>query len=162
MSLTKTLIAEIEHESAGTRKILERIPQDKFDWKPHPKSNSLKALASHVAGLSSWPGVIAKTDHLDLASLKGAEINSTEDLVKEFDNNIKQALDTLRNTKDEELSGKWSLRKGDHVIAELPKAVSMRSIALSHLYHHRAQLSVYLRLLDVPVPGMYGPSADEK
>ena len=101
MSLTKSLIAEIEHESAGTRKILERIPQDKFDWKPHPKSNSLKALASHVAGLSSWPGVIAKTDHLDLASLKGAEINSTEDLNKVMDILIKEdILDDENNLND--------------------------------------------------------------
>lgn len=162
MSLTKSLIAEFEHESAGTKRILERIPKEKFDWRPHAKSRTLKELASHVAGLSAWPGVILKSDTLDLTTIKSAEINSTEDLVNELNRNVQHSLDTLKTAKDEDFQGKWTLKSGDHVVLEVPKSVGIRSVALNHMYHHRAQLSVYLRLLDIPVPGMYGPSADEK
>lgn len=162
MSLTH-LIAEFEHESANTRKMLEKVQQEKFDWRPHPKSMTLKSLSSHIAGLAAWPGLIAKTDVVDLANVKSQkEIKTTADLVEEFDLNVQQTRAVLSEAKEEELRNKWILKSGGHVILEIPKSVAIRSIAMNHVIHHRAQLSVYLRLLDVAVPGMYGPSADEK
>lgn len=164
MSLTKALIGEIQHESESTKKMIERVPSEKFDWQPHPKSMKMKNLATHIVGLADWPELIVKSDELDLAggNLKVPDVNSTEDLVKVLNEKIQKSIEALGETQDEELKKEWVLRAGDHVIAKLPKSVAIRSIALNHLYHHRAQLSVYLRLLDVSVPGMYGPSADDK
>ncbi|MCC6384914.1 MAG: DinB family protein [Bacteroidia bacterium] len=163
MSLTESFIREIEHESANTRKMLERIPPGQFDWKPHQKSMSLKNLASHITGLSAWPGVIVKSQYLDLAvsNSNKTEIKTTSDLIDELDRNVKQSIDALKSVQDENLKEYWSLKRGDHVIFEMPKSAVIRSMALNHSYHHRAQLGVYLRILNISVPGMYGPSADE-
>ncbi|MCZ2223164.1 MAG: DinB family protein [Chitinophagales bacterium] len=164
MSLTKALITEIQHESVSTKKMLERVPAEKFDWRPHAKSMTLKQLATHIANLSGWVSLIIKTDYLDFleGTLKRPEINTTEDLVKENQSGTEQTIEALQSAKDEDLLNQnWTLRKGEHVIMEMTKAAFIRSMALNHLYHHRAQLSVYLRLLDIPIPGMYGPSADE-
>ncbi len=164
MTLTKALISEIEHEAANTKKMLERVPADKFDWQPHPKSMTLKQLATHIANLSGMTGKIITTKNLDLAdsSIKKPEINSTQDLLKELEEGTSQTLNALKSVKDEDLNENWIMRRGDHIIINIPKAAAIRNMGLSHLYHHRAQLGVYLRLLDVPVPGMYGPSSDDK
>lgn len=164
MSLTQALIAEIEHESASTKKILERVPDEKFDWTPHDKSMSLKKLATHIATLVAMPGFIAGAPYLDFAEgkFRVPEINSTADLVKAVDDATAQTINALKAINDEDLDAKWSMRRGEHVIVEAPKKVAIRTMGLNHLYHHRGQLSVYLRLLNVPVPGMYGPSADER
>lgn len=163
MSLVDAIIAEIEQEAHNTRKILALVPTDKFDWKPHEKSMPLKNLAAHIAGLAEWPAVIAKTDYLDLAEggLSRPEIRSAEDLVREQEKNTQKSVEVLRAAKESDLKGNWVLRSGDHVILDLPKMAVIRSMAMNHIYHHRAQLGVYLRLLDIAIPGMYGPSADE-
>lgn len=164
MSLTQSLIQEIKHESASTRKMLERVPADKFDWRPHEKSMSLKSLATHVADLAGMTGIAASKDYLDFMEDNGAkpQINSTEDLVAHFDALNNNTIEILKELKDEDLNKEWTMRAGDHIIMQAPKKVAIRSMGLNHLYHHRAQLGVYLRLLDIPIPGMYGPSADEK
>jgi len=163
MPLTSALIKEIEQEAASTKKMLARVPEDKFDWRPHEKSMTLKQLSRHVAFLSEWAGFITQTSELDFANnnLKRPEVNNTADLLKVHEQGVRSSIDALQATKDEDLEATWTLRNGAHVISEATKAVTIRRMALSHTYHHRAQLGVYLRLLDVPVPGMYGPSADD-
>lgn len=163
MSLIQALISEIENESKGTRKTLERVPNDKMDWSPHEKSMSMKALASHIANLGSITAIIANTSLFDFAALKEPlpEFDTAEDLVKAFDKGTQDSIEALKALKDEDLAEKWVMRAGDHLIMNQPKAVAIRIMALNHLYHHRAQLGVYLRLLDIPVPGVYGPSADD-
>lgn len=163
MSLTQALISEIKHEAESTKKLLALVPAEKFNWRPHPKSTTLKGLASHVAGLAVWPALVCETPFLDLAggALKKVEVNNAYDLVNELNEGVEKSIAALNSSTDEALKTNWALRKGDHVILDVPKAVAIRGMALNHLYHHRAQLSVYLRLLDIPIPGMYGPSADD-
>lgn len=161
--IKQSLIREIEHEGSQTKKILERIPFEKFDWKPHEKSTSIGKLAVHVASLPSWTSRILAISDFDFAvqKLTLPEIKSTEDIVSLSQNSLQKAVEDLQNASDEEMMAKWTFRRGEHIIFQLPKAASIRSFAMNHLIHHRGQLSVYLRLLDIPVPGMYGPSADE-
>lgn len=164
MSINQTFIAELKHESASTRKMIERVPTEKNTWKPHEKSMVLGRLASHVAEIPGWITMIMKTDELDLAAagMVPHVAENNEELLGIFDNNLNGAVESLSNAAPEDFEKIWTLRRGEHVIYAMPKGMFLRSIAYSHLYHHRGQLSVYLRLLDVPVPGMYGPSADEK
>lgn len=164
MSATQSIIKEIEHESVATTKMLERVPADKFDWAPHQKSMSLKQLASHIADLPKTVTIISTTDYLDFAEKKTpkASISSAEDLVAIFKKNITDSISALKTLKEEDLSKLWAMRSGDQVFLNAPKKVSIRTVALNHLYHHRGQLSVYLRLLNIPLPSVYGPSADEQ
>lgn len=164
MLLTKLLIEEIEQEAINTKKMLERVPAEKFDWRPHQKSMTLKQLAVHIANLSKRPVQVITTKYLDLAdsSIKKPEINNTTDLIKEFEEGTSQSIDALKSVSDDDLNVNWIMRRGEHIIINMPKAAAIRNMGLSHLYHHRAQLGVYLRLLDIPVPGMYGQSADDK
>ncbi|HMN16978.1 MAG: DUF1572 family protein [Ignavibacteriota bacterium] len=164
MLLTKLLIEEIEQEAINTKKMLERVPAEKFDWRPHQKSMTLKQLAVHIANLSKRPAQVITTQYLDLAdsSIKKPEINNTTDLIKEFEEGTSQSIDALKSVSDDDLNVNWIMRRGEHIIINMPKAAAIRNMGLSHLYHHRAQLGVYLRLLDIPVPGMYGQSADDK
>lgn len=163
MSLKESIIAELKHEAESTRKLLERVPSDKFDWKPHEKSMSLKSLATHIANLSRFAGIIASTPYLDFAEggLIKPEINNTSDLIHELQTGIQTSIEALQSVTDEDLKQNWALKNKGHVIFELPKAVAIRNVGMNHIYHHRGQLSVYLRLLDVKIPGMYGPSNDE-
>ncbi len=163
MSYNKGLIAELQMEAASTRKMLERVPLDKSDWKPHEKSMKLGRLAGHVAELPGWVAMTMTTDELDLSKMdyKPTMSTSTEELVGVLDTNVGKAMAALENAKDEDFDKMWTLRNGAHEIFTMPKKAVIRSMAYSHHYHHRGQLSVYLRLLDIPVPGMYGPSADD-
>ena len=163
MTINESLIAEIKHEAANTRKMLELIPAEHFDYKPHEKSMSLKALSTHIADLFGWPAVVLLNDKLDFQSgiLKNAEINSTQDLLNHLDEEVNASIAALTNAEASSFGQNWILCSGDYVIVDMPRAAVIRSVCLSHIYHHRGQLSVYLRLLNVPVPGMYGPSADE-
>jgi uncharacterized damage-inducible protein DinB len=158
------LIAELQMEAANTRRIFEKVPTDKNDWKPHERSMKLGSLATHIAELPSWAIMAITTDELDLSKMdyKPVIAVSTEELLAKLDDNVSKAVAVLENTTDEDLEKMWTLRNGEHVIFSLPKKVVVRNMSYSHLYHHRGQLSVYLRLLNVHVPGMYGPSADEK
>ncbi len=163
MSYKHGLIAELQMEAISTRKMLERVPTDKNDWKPHEKSMNLGRLSTHVAELPGWIAMTMGTDELDLSKMeyKPVMAKSTEELVAKLDDNVNKAVAALENSNDEDFEKIWTLRNGDHVIFTLPKKVVLRSMAYSHYYHHRGQLSVYLRLLEIPVPGMYGPSFDE-
>jgi uncharacterized damage-inducible protein DinB len=166
MPISQMILPEFEQEMANTRKTLERVPDDKFAWKPHEKSMSLGGLSTHVANIPSWTGNTFDRDELDIAPVGGPpfrldEAKSRTDLLEAFDKNVASARATLAAASDEAWMGSWSLLKGGNKIMTMPRAAVMRGFVLSHLIHHRAQLGVYLRLLDVPVPSIYGPSADE-
>ncbi|WP_181304011.1 DinB family protein [Rufibacter sp. XAAS-G3-1] len=164
MELNQKLLRQFEQEAANTRKMLERVPEEHFDWKPHAKSMSLKALAAHVAEL---PGMfiayVLKSEELDFSTQKYTPFAGTshQELMAHFEENYQKAVKALNDTNVVEIAKNWTLRSGEHVIVSMPKQAVIRNLAMNHLIHHRGQLSVYLRLLDVPVPGMYGPSADE-
>jgi uncharacterized damage-inducible protein DinB len=161
--LNQSIIAELKQEAIQTKKILEKVPFDQWQWKPHQKSMALGRLASHVAELPKWITMSINTDELDF-SKRGYKANvfeSREQLLQQLDENVQEALSTLEKTSDAQLQENWTLRNGEHVIFTLPKKAVIRSMAMNHMIHHRGQLSVFLRLLDIPVPGMYGPSADE-
>jgi uncharacterized damage-inducible protein DinB len=161
--LNQSFIAEIKHEAASTKRILERVPEDKFGWKPHEKSMTLGRLASHVAELPAFLNSILTMDEFDFAKghYKPSHANTSDELLQVFQQKLDEVVQTLQNTSDEKMQANFTLRNGEHVFATLPRMVAIRSMALNHLIHHRGQIAVYLRLLDVPVPGLYGPSADE-
>ena len=162
MALKDLLLPEFDQEAATTRRILERVPAQDAGWKPHPKSASLGALAVHVANLASWLGTTLTTTELDLAvTPTPAPFTTVEALLATFDRNVASSRAALAKAVDADFAVLWSLKSGDQVFFTLPRAAIVRSFALSHLIHHRAQLGVYLRMLDVPVPALYGPSADE-
>lgn len=164
MSLAQAFLGELEHEASNTRKMFEALPDDQFGWKPHDKSYSLGRLASHVAEAYEWVADTVNTDGFNFAEIeyKPPVVNSKAELLQLFDANLKKATDALKGVSSEEIWGRiWSMRQGDHVIFEMPKVITLRGMVFNHIYHHRGQLAVYLRLLNKPVPGMYGPSADE-
>jgi len=155
------LIAEFEMEAATTRRVLERVPADKFDWAPHQKSMTLGKLAMHVA---SAPGFISTWAVPEVYALAGDPTpapTSTDDLLKAHDAGVAQVKDSLGRIGDGGLGAMWAAKAGDKTLMSMPKAAMLRMLLMNHTYHHRGQLSVYLRLLDVPVPSIYGPSADE-
>lgn len=165
MAIKDAFIAEMKHEAALTRKMLERVPLDKKDWKPHEKSMSLGRLATHIAETSHWASDIINIDDFDF--IKNFNFNpriasTREELLQLFETHLEKAISDLAKTTDEDFAKPWIVRRGEEVMFNTPKKVAIRGWAFSHLIHHRGQLSVYLRLLDVPVPGMYGPSADER
>lgn len=162
MGMVDALLPEFDHEMTTTRKVLERLPEDRFDWKPHPKSFSLGALATHVATLPTWGAETLNKSEFDLAgSQPVAALPSKAELMATFDKNVAATRSALAGKSDAELLAMWTLKRGGKTIFSMPKTAVLRSFVLSHLVHHRGQLSVYLRLLDVPVPSIYGPSADE-
>lgn len=164
MSIGKTLLEEVLQEAASTRKLLAVVPLDKGDFKPHEKSMSLKRLATHVAEITGWWKECLLQDVLDFAvgDYKPKEINTTEDLLAMHDDLVAKATKILTEVSDEEFAKPWTMKNGDHIFFTMPKAQVTRSWCLNHLYHHRGQLTVYLRLLDVKLPGMYGPTADDQ
>ena len=162
MPIVDALLPEFDHEMTTTRKVLERVPEDKFGWKPHAKSFSLGALATHVATLPTWGEETLKRLDIDIAGGQPpAAPASKAELMATFDKNAAAMRSALTGKSDAELLAMWTLRRGGKTIFSMPKTAVLRSFVLSHLIHHRGQLSVYLRLLDVPVPSIYGPSADE-
>ncbi|MDQ3022116.1 MAG: DinB family protein [Bacteroidota bacterium] len=163
MPLNESLIAELQHEAANTRKMLERVPEKSFSWKPHDKSMSLGEITNHLAEIPHWVGVSIEQDELDFAGsdYKPRTPTTTEDLLKFFDTNIEKALESLKNASDEKLFENWTMRNGEQVYFTMPKIAVVRSFVMNHSVHHRGQLSIYLRLLDVPLPSIYGPTADE-
>jgi len=164
MTIKDAFIAELKHESELTKKILERVPLQRKDWKPHDKSMSLGRLATHIAEIPHWISDIINISDYDFAAhpFTSHSAASQEELIQIWKAKLDKALIDLGNSGDDVFSQAWKLRSGDKVFFELPKKIVIRTWGLSHLIHHRGQLSVYLRLLNVPVPGMYGPSADEK
>lgn len=165
MSIKDAFIAELKHESSLTKKMLEKVPLDKKDWKPHEKSMSLGRLATHVADTTHWASSIFHIDDFDFMkdyNTKPVVASSTEELLNIFQTNLDEAINDLSSMSDEDFNKTWTVRRGEQFMFQTPKKVAIRGWAFSHMIHHRGQLSVYLRLLDVPVPGMYGPSADER
>jgi len=163
MSICAPLAAEMRQEAKTTRRLLERVPEASFDWKPHEKSMSLGRLAAHVAELPELIIPALMQPEFDFASgqFKPFVPKTTAELLEKFDRNIEAAAGLLEKQPDETMGDKWRLRSGDHVLFEMPRAMVVRFVGLNHVVHHRGQLSVYLRLLDVPLPSIYGPSADE-
>jgi uncharacterized damage-inducible protein DinB len=162
MNRIKIFLTELEEEALTTRKMLERVPTEKFDWQPHPKSMTLKRLATHVAELPSWIAMAINTDELDFAdnSYKPVEISQAEGLLTYFENNMMEARSVLIDKNEIVLDEPWTMRSGEEIYSTRSKAEVIR-MSISQTIHHRAQLGVYLRLLDIPIPGSYGPSADE-
>ncbi|SDQ36757.1 Uncharacterized damage-inducible protein DinB (forms a four-helix bundle) [Chryseobacterium soldanellicola] len=164
MTMNQALISELQMEAASTFKILERVPADKFDWAPHEKSMNLCRLSTHIADLPNWAERIFKLDEVDLAVTKyqpPTQATTTEELLDIHKKAVENCVSLLKETSDAKLMEIWTLRTGDQIMLQLPRVAVLRSMCFSHLYHHRGQLSVFLRLLDVKIPGMYGPSADE-
>ncbi|MBL8124789.1 MAG: DinB family protein [Pyrinomonadaceae bacterium] len=162
-TIGSSYIAELEHEGRVARQVLERVPEDKFDWKPHEKSMTFSRLASHIAEMISWTGPTLQFPELDFSKMdyKPFEPSSNAELLEYFDKNLAEAIDVLRNTSDEQFMENWTMRNGETVYFTMPKVAVMRSFVMNHIVHHRGQLSVYLRLNDIAVPSIYGPSADE-
>ena len=162
MQLIQMFLKEVEQEAQTTRKFLSIIPNDKFDWRPHPKSMTIRQLATHIAELPGWISLAIHTDELDFA--KGdytpTLISNNADLLACFETSYNDGRTYLADTNEEELLKNWTLREGDQVYSVSTKAEVVR-MAFCQVVHHRAQLGVFLRLLDVPIPGSYGPSADE-
>jgi uncharacterized damage-inducible protein DinB len=162
MPIADTLIMELEREAKTTRRVLERVPEDKLTWKPHTKSMSLGQLAQHVATIPGTVSGMARLDSYDVEkSSESAELESTAALLAAFEKCLAQAKTNLGATDDAAMMANWSFTMGGRPIMTVPRIGVYRSILLNHLYHHRGQLTVYLRLLNVPVPSIYGPSADE-
>src|SRR2546428_9454872 len=161
MSMTQAMLQEFDNEAKTTRRVLERVPADKLSWKPHPKSMSLGVLALHIA---SSPGHIAGWCCEDETTFKGEPApapSSTADILTAHDESVKTVKETLSRLGDQGLAGMWTAKAGGQTLMTMPKAALARAILMNHWVHHRGQLSVYLRLLDVAVPSIYGPSADE-
>lgn len=165
MATKDAFIAELKHEASLTRKMLEKVPVEKKDWKPHEKSMSLGRLATHIAETIKWVSNIRHIDDFDFAkdfNFKQHVAASPDELLQLFQTNLDNAVSDLSSMSDDDFNKIWTVRRGEQVMMQLPKKVAIRGWGFSHQIHHRGQLSVYLRLLDIPVPGMYGPSADER
>ncbi len=162
MKLSEMLLAQLEREAAGTRKALERVPEGKNDWKPHPKSMPLGSLAGLVASMPSWTAIIVDQDEFDLASGAGAQppVKTNRELLEIHEKALDAARKSLSNASDDRLMKSWRLLWGDKVLDDRPRHLILAD-TISHLAHHRGQLTVYLRLNDKPVPAIYGASADE-
>ena len=157
------LYADLDQELAATRRVLERVPFEHWEWKPHDKSFSLGRLATHLAELPGFAEVIATTDELDMAAnpFPQSRIKNKEELLAVFDSRAATMRQIVASLNAEQLAQKWRLKMGDMVFLDAPRSLLLRQHGISHPVHHRAQLTVYLRLLNVPVPGLYGPSADD-
>lgn len=161
MAFVDQFLPEFDREMSTTRSLLERVPLDKASWKPHAKSRSLGQIAAHLAGLAHFGALISTMTEFNVASGEDAPpANTTQQLLGQFDENVASSRRALASLKEDELGTPWTLKAGDHVVFTLPRVVVLRTLLMSHSIHHRGQLSVYLRLLDVPLPAIYGPTAD--
>jgi len=166
MTIGQSILPEFDQEMAGTRKTLERVPDQHWNWKPHDKSGTVGWLASHIATMPSWTTVTLQTEQLDYAPVDGPgyqppKIENRQQLLAEFDKGVKEARGALANASDAEMLKDWTLLAGGQTIFTMPRIACLRGMVFNHIIHHRAQLTVYYRLLGIPVPGLYGPSADE-
>jgi uncharacterized damage-inducible protein DinB len=162
MSIAEMLLPEFDQEMANTRKMLELVPEDKFDYKPHEKSMTLGRLAGHTAEMAAWGATTLNTERLDLGpDTKPFSPKSRKELVDSFDKGVAEARAAIAGASDEDLAVIWTLTYAGQTIFSIPRAAVLRTMVMNHTIHHRAQLGVYLRLVEVEIPGMYGPSADE-
>lgn len=162
MALNQALLPEFDHEMQTTRRTLERVPEDKLGWKPHQKSMSLGGLATHLATINHWVDATMGMDAFDVAGVPpNPELKSRAEILAAFDQNAASARKAIAGASDADLMKPWSLLSSGKAVFTLPRIAVLRSFILNHTIHHRGQLSVYLRLNDVAVPSIYGPSADE-
>ncbi|WP_435005203.1 DinB family protein [Tundrisphaera lichenicola] len=166
MTYAESVLPEFDQEMAGTRKVLERIPDDKLDWQAHPKSHTIGWNANHIADIPNWLVVVLTQPGLDIAPVDGEpypfpKLASRQEILDLFDRNVAAARKSLTEVKDEGMGSPWTLSQGGHAFFTMPRSAVVRNMVLNHLMHHRAHLCVYLRLNDIPVPGLYGPSGDE-
>jgi uncharacterized damage-inducible protein DinB len=167
MTLSEGLLPEFDQEMANTRRTLERVPEGQFGWKPHEKSMTLGRLASHVAESPGWAATTIETDSLDLAPpgappFKPVTADTRQEVLAIFEKNIAAARAAIAGASDDHLAKPWSLLMGGKTILTLPRMSVLRTFVMNHTIHHRAQLGVYLRLNNIPLPAIYGPSADEQ
>lgn len=161
MSLVDCILTEIDQEAQTTKRVLDRIPEDKLAWKPHPKAFSLGQLALHIASVPGSVAALAVPDSMEAPNFRQPEAKTRQEVLDTFSKSLESAKDTLSKMDDARLMSTWSLTKNGKVLMSIPRIGFIRSILMNHNYHHRGQLSVYLRMLDVAVPSIYGPSADE-
>ena len=167
MSIAQALLPEFDHEMAGVRKTLERVPEEKFDWRPHPKSGAMGWLASHLATLPTMAVRAIEKDSYEIAPggkppAGPPKLSTTQEVLETFDKNRDAARAAIAGASDEHLMKPWTLSYMGKTVFTLPRAAVLRAMLMNHMIHHRAQLGVYLRMNDLPVPGLYGPSADEQ
>lgn len=166
MPIAQSMLPEFDHEMVNTRECLSRIPADQLDWKAHEKSYDLRGLATHLANLPKWTVMTLNEPSFDMEPV-GEEpiteepVESVEDALEMFDASVAAAREAIANASDETMMASWSLLKGGEEVLTMPRVAVLRSFIMNHMIHHRAQLTVYLRLNDIPVPALYGPSADE-
>ncbi len=160
------ILAEFKHEMGSTRKVLERVPEEHARWKPHPKSYSLGDLAQHLANIPAWIPMVLQQDEFNFDESSQARFPrafaSRGELLERFDLNVADAANSITKTSDAELRMTWTLKNEGAPLLTLPRAVALRSFVMNHHIHHRGQLTVYLRMKDVPLPAVYGSSADER
>ncbi len=162
MSISASILPEFDQEMANLRRTLERVPDDKFAFKPHPKSSSMGWLANHLSNLPHWALITIQQDGFEASPEKRMqEAKSTAEVLAVFDKNIKEAREAIAGASDEHLMKNWTLSAQGKQILSMPRVACLRSFVMNHMIHHRAQLAVYLRLNDLAVPALYGPSADE-
>ncbi len=167
MSISEALLPEFDHEMGNTRKMLECVPDANLGWKPHDKSMTLGRLAQHVSDIPTWVGHALEKESVDVAPpgappYQPPPVTSLAQILESFEKNIVAARAAIAGAADNHLMKPWSLLMGGHTVFTMPRAAVLRSMVMSHLIHHRAQLGVYLRLNNIPIPGMYGPSADDR
>jgi uncharacterized damage-inducible protein DinB len=164
MAVRDSLLAEFDHEMAVTRRLLERLPDGKFDWRPHEKSFTLGGLATHLAQIPHWGNAILDQEAYDLAESDGTRADAAHtraEVLETFDEHVTTLRRSLESKSDAELTAPWALKQRGRVLMSLPRIAALRSFVVHHVIHHRGQLTVYLRLRDVPLPPIYGPTADE-
>jgi uncharacterized damage-inducible protein DinB len=166
MSYAESLLPEFDQEMASTRRVLERVPDEKLDWQPHPKSHTIGWNANHLANLPDWLVHTLTTPSLDIAPVGGEpyqlpKMASQAEILETFDRNVAAGRAAITVATDQDMSTMWTLERAGKPIFTMPRSAVVRSVVLNHMVHHRAILCVYLRLNDIPVPGMYGPSGDE-
>ena len=166
MNYSETILPEFDQEMAKTRKVLERVPEDKLDWRAHPKSNTIGWNANHLAEIPGWVNGMLTMPSWDIAPAGGQpyqppKLTTRQKILDLFDRNVNAARKAIAAVKDEEMAQQWSLLDGGKSFLTMPRAAMIRSFVLNHVIHHRAILCVYLRLNDIPVPGMYDPTGDE-
>ncbi len=165
MSLNFPMLLEMNHEMAGLRRTMERVPVDQLDWQPHAKSMTMRALITHLAGIPKWGAVTIESAEFDVAPggepMEEKPVASLEEALDLFDENVKAFGLALKGANDAVLMAPWSLKSHGETLFEMPRLGALRGMIMNHMIHHRAQLTVYLRMHDVPVPGLFGPTADE-
>jgi len=167
MNMAAALLPEFDREMANTRRVLERVPRERLGWKPHQKSTTMGELATHIAQLPKWAAITIRGTEFDLAPKGGSSMHATpvetvEEALRRFDEHVREARAAIAGASEETLLAEWTLRAGERTVFVMPRAAVLRGMVMNHIIHHRAQLGVYLRLNDVPLPSIYGSSADEE